>query len=200
MPRLSYLSSIITAMILFLLPAGALPAENRGKLPFEPDEDGVPGFAQFGSGHRVHVTGLTHDERGYPDTTDPEVHEKLVKRLYNKVESKHHEIADYDAVNTEAETVFITYGPCARTVRQVLHDHPDECIGHLNLRIVWPFPEDTMKLFTNAKTFIVPELNLGQMVREVARHTTGEKVVSMPKIGGHIHTPAELYTAVEAEK
>ncbi|MFA5396929.1 MAG: 2-oxoacid:acceptor oxidoreductase subunit alpha [Methanogenium sp.] len=172
----------------------------KGELPFAADDDGVPGFPQFGGGHRVHVTGLTHDERGYPNTTDPDVHEKLVTRLYHKVESKRHEIADYDAVNTEAEVVFVTYGPGARTVRQVLHDHPNECIGHLNLRIVWPFPEDTLKLFSNAKTFIVPELNLGQMAREVARHMSGQKVLSMPKIGGLIHTPAELYAAVEAER
>jgi 2-oxoglutarate/2-oxoacid ferredoxin oxidoreductase subunit alpha len=116
------------------------------------------------------------------------------------VESKRHEIADYDAVNTDAEIVFVTYGPCARTVRQVLHDHPNEEIGHLNLRIVWPFPEDLLKLFSNAKTFIVPELNLGQMAREVARHTTGQEVLSMPKLGGHIHTPAELYAAVEVRQ
>lgn len=167
-----------------------------GMLTYEAEEDMIPGFPTFGKGYRAHVTGLTHNERGYPDATNPELHEALVRRLVDKVESRRNEIADYDVVNPDAETVFITYGPSTRTVRQVLHDHPDENIGHLNLRIVWPFPEDTLKLFRNAKTFIVPELNLGQMAREIQRHVTGQHVLSMGRLGGTIHTPDELYDAV----
>ena len=172
---------------------------EKGTLPFKAGEDGVPGFPEFGTGHRVHVTGLTHDERGYPDTNDPELHSALVRRLVNKVERARHEIADYSVTNTDAETVFITYGPPARAVQQLIHDHPEENVGHLQLRIVWPFPENTLLEFPNAKTFIVPELNLGQIEREIARHTS-VRVVPVSKIGGPIHTPEELYSVLEAEK
>lgn len=166
-----------------------------GMLPFEPEDDMVPGFPVFGKGHRVHVTGLTHDERGYPEATNCKLHSDLVTRLVNKIESKRHEIADYDVINPEAELVFITYGPPGRAVKQLMHDHPDMEIGHLNLRIVWPFPENSLKEFPNASKFIIPELNMGQMAREIQRHTDVE-VESLPKLGGEMHTPDELFDAM----
>ncbi|WOF15461.1 2-oxoacid:acceptor oxidoreductase subunit alpha [Methanoplanus sp. FWC-SCC4] len=168
----------------------------KGRLPFEPEDDMIPGFPVFGEGHRVHVTGLTHDMRGYPDTTNHETHATLVKRLVNKIESKKYEIADYDLVNPEAEVVFVTYGPATRTVRQLMKNRSDLKIGHLNLRMVWPFPEKLLYEFENAKAFIVPEMNLGQISREVERHTD-VRVVSVPKIGGEIHTTEELLKAME---
>lgn len=166
-----------------------------GMLPFEPEDDMIPGFPEFGKGHRVHVTGLTHDERGYPEATNCEIHSELVTRLVEKVESKRHEIADYDVVNPDAEIVFITYGPPGRAVRQIMHDKPGLDVGHLNLRIVWPFPEAVLDEFSNVKTFIVPELNMGQVAREIERHTCAD-VVSIPKLGGEMHTPDELFIAV----
>ena len=171
----------------------------EGRLPFEAGEDGVPGFAPFGSGRAIHVTGLTHDERGYPDTTDPEAHDNLVRRLVAKVESARREIADYEVTNPDAETVFVTYGAPSRTVEQVLHDRPGDSIGHLRLRLVWPFPEFALEEFPNAKVFLMPELNMGQMVREVQRHVD-QPVISIPKIGGELHTPAELVRALEVHR
>ena len=168
---------------------------KEGYLPFQPEDDMIPGFPVFGKGHRVHVTGLTHDQRGYPDATDCELHSELVTRLVEKIESKRHEIADYDVVNPDAEIVFITYGPPGRAVRQLIHDNPDMGIGHLNLRIVWPFPEEVLKSFPNASKFIVPELNMGQIAREIQRHTCVE-VKSLPKLGGEMHTPDELLKAM----
>ncbi|WP_292409207.1 MULTISPECIES: 2-oxoacid:acceptor oxidoreductase subunit alpha [unclassified Methanoculleus] len=171
----------------------------EGSLPFEAGADGVPGFAPFGSGRSVHVTGLTHDERGYPDTTDPEAHAKLVRRLVAKVELARHDIADYEVTNPDAGTVFISYGAPSRAVEQVIHDHPDDTVGHLRLRVVWPFPERALQEFPNADVFLMPELNMGQMVREVQRHVD-RPVVSLPKIGGELHTPAELARALEAHR
>ena len=169
----------------------------NGVLPFHPDEDMVPGFPEFGKGFRVHVTGLTHDERGYPCATNPELHERLVNRLVNKIESARKEIADYEAVNPDAEIVFISYGAPARSVAQVLHDTGRDDIGHLRLRIVWPFPEHALREFPGAKKFIVPELNLGQIAREIERHTS-IPVLQVPRLGGDLHTPDELEALAEA--
>ncbi len=168
-------------------------------LPYEAGEDGIPGFAPFGSGRSVHVTGLTHDERGYPDTTDPEAHDRLVRRLVAKVESARHDIADYEVINPDAERVFVTYGPPSRTVAQVMRDHPDESVGHLRYRVVWPFDESALQEFPDAKVFLMPELNMGQMAREVQRHVD-QPVVPISKIGGELHTPAELLQALEAHR
>jgi len=172
---------------------------KQGDLPFHPGEDLVPGFPRFGSGYKVHVTGLTHDERGYPCTTNPKVHEELVKRLVEKVESKRHEIADYRVTNPDAERVFVTYGSPSRSVEQVIHDNPGEEIGHLRFRVVWPFPEDALREFKDAKAFFVPEQNLGQIAREIERHTS-VPVIRIPRFGGSLHTPEELTSALGAFK
>lgn len=171
----------------------------KGTLPFKPDDDLVPGFPQFGKGHRVHVTGLTHDERGYPCATNPKLHEALVRRLVDKIETARHAIADFDIINPDAEQVFIAYGSPVRTVQQVMHDRPDTNIGFLRLRTVWPFPEYALAEFKNAKRFLMPEQNLGQMAREVERHVR-VPVVSIQKLGGELHTPAELVAALEAHR
>ncbi len=171
----------------------------KGSLPFKPDADLIPGFPQFGKGYGVHVTGLTHDERGYPAATNPQLHEALVRRLVDKIENARHAIADFDIINPDAEQVFIAYGAPVRTVQQVMHDRPDKNIGFLRLRTVWPFPEYALAEFKNVKRFLMPELNLGQMAREVERHVR-VPVVSIQKLGGDLHTPAELVAALEAHR
>lgn len=171
----------------------------KGTLPFKADADLVPGFPQFGKGYGVHVTGLTHDERGYPAATNPKLHEALVRRLVDKIENARHAIADFDIINPDAEQVFIAYGAPVRTVQQVMHDNPDKNIGFLRLRTVWPFPEYALKEFKNVKRFLMPELNLGQMAREVERHVS-VPVVSIQKLGGELTTPAELVAALEANR
>jgi 2-oxoglutarate ferredoxin oxidoreductase subunit alpha len=171
----------------------------KGVLPFKPDNDLIPGFPRFGKGYGVHVTGLTHDERGYPCATNPKLHETLVRRLVDKIESARREIADYDILNPGAEQVFIAYGAPVRTVQQLMHDHPDQNIGFLRLRTVWPFPEYVLGEFKNVRRFLIPELNLGQIAREIERHVK-VPVISLPKLGGDLHTPAELFTALEAQQ
>jgi 2-oxoglutarate ferredoxin oxidoreductase subunit alpha len=172
---------------------------EKGVLPFYPEHDLVPGFATFGKGHGVHVTGLTHDERGYPCATNVRLHHNLVKRLVDKVENARHDVADYEVINPDAEQVFIAYGAPVRAVQQVLHDNPDKNIGFLQIRTVWPFPEFALKEFRNARRFLVPELNFGQMVREIERHAK-VPVVSIPKLGGDLHLPSELAAALGGGK
>jgi 2-oxoglutarate ferredoxin oxidoreductase subunit alpha len=171
---------------------------KEGELPCAPDENGVPGFGTFGMGHNVHITGLTHNEKGYPSTDSAEVHEQMVRRQVRKIEDFKNEIADVDIVNPDAEIVFISYGAPTRTVRQLMVDIPNT-YGHLNLRIVWPFPDETLLAFKNAKAFIVPEMNLGQIAKEV-RQYTNVPIVTVAKLGGALHTTTELLKAVEVAK
>ena len=169
--------------------------KDRFKL-FEPGPNGVAPMPAIGDGYNIHVTGLTHDERGYPVTTNAEAHASLVERLVRKVEGARREIADYEIVNPGAEVVFVCYGAPSRAVAQLVADRPDEEIGVLRLRLVWPFPDHALAEFPDATAFVVPEQNLGQIASEVERHTD-RPVVSAPKIGGELHTPAELGRILE---
>jgi len=169
----------------------------KGTPPFRAGADKIPGFPQFGKGYGVHVTGLTHDERGYPCATNPKLHASLVQRLVDKIEQARDHLADYEILNSGAEQVFVAYGAPVRTVLQVLHDNPGRDIGFLRLRTVWPFPEKALAEFGNARRFLVPELNLGQMAREMERHVD-VPVTSIPRLGGELHTPPELVAALEA--
>jgi len=168
-----------------------------GNPPFKvTDPDLIPGFPTFGTGQHVHVTGLTHDERGYPCATNPNLHMALVKRLVDKIDNARYEMADYDIINPDAEQVFVAYGAPVRTVMQVMHDRKDKNIGFLRIRTVWPFPEKALAEFKNAKRFLIPEMNLGQISREIERHVK-VPVRCIPKLGGELHTPNELVAALE---
>jgi len=164
-------------------------------LPFAPGRDKIPGFAPFGSGRHIPVTGLTHDERGYPDTTNPARHDALVRRLVAKIEDARHEIADYTIVNEDASYIYGCYGAPGRSVREVVERQKIPDTGYLQLRIVWPFPEDLLNRFHNVRAFIVPEMNLGMIAREIERHVK-VPVLSVSKLGGDLHTPEDLVQAV----
>jgi 2-oxoglutarate ferredoxin oxidoreductase subunit alpha len=169
---------------------------KQDMLPFAPEEDLIPGFAPFGTGRRIPVTGLTHNELGYPDATNPKRHEILVGRLVEKVERARHEIADAEIVNHDAEFIFVCYGAPVRTVQEVVHKSATPSTGYLKLKIVWPFPEKLLSRFPNVKAFIVPEMNLGMISREIERYAS-VPVISAGKIGGDLHNPEELIEIVE---
>ena len=162
-----------------------------GVLPFHPEDDLVPGFPEFGKGFGVHVTGLTHDERGYPCATNPKLHEQLVMRLCNKIERPGRRLPT---------TLLQTLKP-KRFLSRMVHlpalwnrssmISGSKKIGHLRLKMVWPFPEHAIAEFPDATRFIIPELNLGQIAREFDRHTR-IPVIQVPKLGGDLHLPAEL--------
>lgn len=170
-------------------------------LPFKPDKDLVPPMANAGDGYRVHFTGLTHDERGYP-IINAEVQEQMVKRLVNKVRVNAAKIIDIQEFNTRnAEVILVAYGISVRAAMRAMinarKNHKLK-VGLIKLNTVWPFPERRIKaLAGKVKGFVVPEINYGQIVLEVERSACGQAEVKLiPHGGGAIHTPAQILEAV----
>jgi 2-oxoglutarate/2-oxoacid ferredoxin oxidoreductase subunit alpha len=168
-------------------------------LPFAPEDNLVPLMTRAGMGHHVHVTGLTHDERGYPAMT-AQAQDKLVNRLSEKIRRARPQLVDVveDQIDG-AEAVVIAYGITSRVVLPAIAAVREKGrrIGLLRLRTVWPFPEARIReLAGQVRTFIVPELNLGQMVREVERCAAGTRVVSVPHAGGTVHNPVKVTEAI----
>ncbi|MBC7221145.1 2-oxoacid:acceptor oxidoreductase subunit alpha [Candidatus Bipolaricaulota bacterium] len=170
-------------------------------IPYQPDPDLVPPMACAGEGYRVHVTGLTHDERGYPDMSDG-AHDRLVRRLAEKVLRCRHEITFYEEVGLDdAEIAIVSYGISARVAHGAIARAREAGIkaGMFRLITAWPFPDERVRaLADQVKGIVVVELNLGQMSREVERAIQGKvPLVGVFHAGGRIHTPDEVLAGIE---
>ena len=161
----------------------------------------VPEMACAGDGYRVHVTGLTHDEHGYPDLS-VESQEKLMRRLIGKIRDNADQIIEVEEENIRgADVVLVTYGIAARTSLRAMElaEKKGIKVGMLRLVTVWPFPlKEVRKIAGDVKGIVVPELNLGQIVREVERAAAGQCPVRLVgHAGGGLHRPEDILTAIE---
>ncbi len=160
----------------------------------------VSPMATAGTGYRIHVTGLTHDERGYP-VMNASAHEWNVTRLINKIRIHRHEIIQVEERNLEdAEIVVVSYGISARTSLWPVEQARQEGIrvGYLRLITVWPFPEERIReLARGIRAFVVPEINMGQIVREVERSAAGQThVLGANRAGGDILEPDHVLNVI----
>jgi 2-oxoglutarate ferredoxin oxidoreductase subunit alpha len=173
-------------------------------MPFMPDEDLVPPMACFGEGYHFHATGLTHDEHGYPQTSSSEVQSRLVNRLCGKIQKNADKIIRVEEVMLDdADVVVVAYGIVARAALSSIRKAREKGIkaGLLRLITLWPFPEKSVvKIAEQAKTIIVPEMNCGQMVREVERAAKETPVVFLSKLGEEPHTPLEILDAIRRSR
>jgi 2-oxoglutarate ferredoxin oxidoreductase subunit alpha len=146
-------------------------------LPFKRDEDLVPRMVDIGDNYRFHVTGLTHDDRGYP-VMNEECQEYTVHSIVRKIRLHADRIAEVQEFLTDdAEVILVTYGATGRFAPQAVKQAREAGIkaGSLKLVTVWPFPEKRIaELARSAKVFVVPEMNYGQIVLEVQRCSFGK--------------------------
>jgi 2-oxoglutarate ferredoxin oxidoreductase subunit alpha len=174
------------------------PAEYK---PFEPAAGSlVPEMVKAGDGYRIHVTGLTHDERGYPAMNVP-AHEKMQNRLCDKIVKNADKIVRFEAKDLDgAEVVVVSYGITSRIAEKAIQAAKDKGVkvGAFRLITAWPFPEKQIaELSRKVKAFVVPELNLGQMVLEVERLAAGRcRTLPVPHVGGTVHNPDVILKAI----
>ena len=168
--------------------------------PYAVGADLVPEMPSAGQGYRIITTGLTHDERGYPVLT-PEVQEKLVSRLSDKITRYRDEIIELEEFHLDdADIAVVTYGissrPAKRAVKLARADGVK--VGMLRLRTLWPFPEERIRdLSKRVKAFVVPEINMGQVSLEVERASCGRAPVRHMGCSGRIHKPEEILKVIE---
>ncbi|MBI4561275.1 MAG: 2-oxoacid:acceptor oxidoreductase subunit alpha [Candidatus Rokubacteria bacterium] len=171
---------------------------GNGFLPFKADDDLIPPMVHAGEGYRVHFTGLTHDERGYPVIT-PDAHDRLVRRLVEKVRHNASRIEEHEEYRLDDACVaVIAYGSTARSARRAAALAREEGIpaGLLRPITLWPFPgERVRELAERVAAFIVPELNLGQLAREVERFTS-RPVLGVNHAGGAMFAPGPILETI----
>ena len=164
--------------------------------PFEDNKSGVPLMATFGNGYRYHITGLTHDEMGFP-TTKPEEVNALMQRLFRKIRQGFDDILLYeDFLMEDAISVIVAYGAMYRTAKTAVLDLRQEGhkVGLLKLTTIWPFPKLAFEnLSDQVEQLFVPEMNMGQLFREVVRVNRGKRLThKINKVTGELMTPAEI--------
>lgn len=167
---------------------------------FEAAADMVPDMAKAGDGYNLLVTGLTHDDRGYP-AMGQAAQEKLVHRLVDKIRKNAAQIVRYEEENTDdADVVVVAYGITSRVARRAIAQAREQGVkvGLLRLIVCWPFPEQRIReLAGRVKSFVVPELNYGQMVLEVERVAAGRaSTILVGHGGGDVHKPEVIAEAI----
>lgn len=165
-------------------------------VPYEGDSRGVPTMAALGEGYRHHVTGLVHDLRGFP-TQRPDEIKAFITRLFRKITQGFHEIQMTKSfMLTDAEVAVIAYGSVARSARRAVREAREKGVkaGLLQLITLFPFPRRSVEnVLGQCRTVLVPEMNMGQISREVKRVNQGDcKVEKYNRVDGDLITPDEI--------
>jgi 2-oxoglutarate ferredoxin oxidoreductase subunit alpha len=177
------------------------PAEGSNRYPYTFEPGQVAPTPALGEGACVHVTGLTHNERGYP-AGDVETQRKLMQHLVQKIRSHRDDLTRVERLHLDdAEVAVVAYGITSRVARHAMGLAREKGIkaGLLRLQVVWPFPEHVIEeLAGQVGAIVVPEINMGQIVREVRQAAQGKcQVISLPHTGGAIHTPEQILQVIE---
>jgi 2-oxoglutarate ferredoxin oxidoreductase subunit alpha len=208
-PVILLLDEIVSHMrenIIIPLP-GEIDIVDREKAPpgepYKPyaEDREVPLFGAFGDGFLYNITGLYHDEMGFP-TTDGEKVEKLLRRLHRKIENHMDEIIITEETDTEdAKLVVVAFGCTCRSARQAVKAARQAGlpVGLLRLGTLWPFPYDIIEMLAGkADTLLVPEMNMGQILGEVEKAVKGRTVVKgINRYDGELITPEEILSRIK---
>ncbi len=165
------------------------------------DDKGLTPLVPFGFGHYYHVTGLFHDQYGFP-TGDPPQVERALDRIHEKLEKYRDEIVLTNYIgHKEPRVVIVAYGCTVRSARAIVKKaywQNRQPIGLLSLQTIWPFPDKEIEaLAKQADVLIVPEMNMGQIVGEVERHAKGQaEIIPVNRYDGEMITPGEIEEAM----
>lgn len=164
----------------------------------------VPAMAPFGCGQRYNITGLIHDETGFPTNSNEEAG-KLMYRLMHKISDNYSKIVTSESLNTDdAETLIVCYGGTMRAAREAMQmaRADGKKVGIFRPVTIWPFPErELVELSKRMRRIVVAEHNYGQIVLEVERLVKGVCPVDfIGKVDGTVITPSEILNKLgEAE-
>ena len=178
--------------------------ETENFLPFEADDDLIPPMVRPGDGHRIHTTGLTHAEDGFP-TQAPAKVDEVMDRLLGKVDHHIDLIESYEEIECkDADILIVAYGISARAGRSAVRQAREKGlkVGLFRPVTLWPFPEKAFqKIASKVSSIIVPEMNAGQLVLEIDRLNPGKAdVISMPRIDGEPIAPVDILDKIASLK
>lgn len=190
---------------------GALKVVDRTKpdvpanwyKPFEITPSFKSPMAAFGDGYRYHVTGLTHNEEGYPTNESKKIHDKLHK-LQNKIMRYLDDICEIETDGMEdAHVAVVAYGSVARAAKQAVNmaRHRRMKVGQVRPITIWPTHDKKYHQIFGSKSLeviIVAELNQGQYVYEIERVAPKHvKIVSLTRFDSELITPEQILDKIK---
>jgi len=192
------------------IPSDLKPVERKAPLaakenykPFAPGPDGLlDGMPAFNEGYKLLIDGQMHREDGNRAAHIPEICAELTERLCRKITDHADKLVDVEKGSLDdAEIVIVCFGSPSRPALRAVKEARDKGIkaGYLKIKTIWPFPDKEIEVLAKtAHTVIVPELNVGRIVNEVSRASSGKlEIISLPKLGGLLHTPGEILAEIE---
>lgn len=173
----------------------------EGYQPYAPDEDLVPNIANFGEGYHIHVTGLIHDETGFPSGS-PKITADSIRRMHEKIARAADEIVEVQTdFLDDAEFAVVAFGGTARTAYESVLDARNRGlkIGFVRLVTIWPFADKIIaQIAQKVRGLLVAELNYGQIIGEVERAAAGQCAVKLcAKYDMTIFEPEEIGAAID---
>lgn len=172
--------------------------------PFEMTNDFISPKIGFGQGYRYHVTGLTHNEMGFPTSNIRTITDKMDK-LKLKITRAVEDICEVEYFYVDdAKHLMIAYGTAARATKEAvlqMRKNRRMKIGMIRLKTIWPFPDHLLEKYIKKAdhTFVV-ELNQGQLIREVERLGNHDKISGINRYDGEMITPAFIASQVREGK
>lgn len=170
---------------------------------YAPTDNLIPAMAPFGEGQRYNITGLLHDESGFP-TNDTKIARELVERILKKIENNYDDIVQVEeTLMDDAEVAVFCFGGTARAAKAAVLEARKKGIkcGMFRPITIWPFADKELeKAMKNVKKIVVAEHNYGQLVNEVRRVVgLDKKIEFIGKVDGTIITPDEILAKIEKE-
>ncbi len=183
------------------------PQPALGEQDFAPYRTGgdarvIPPMARLGDGFRIHIDSNVHNEHGFPATERHDIASALIQRLCNKVKFYADELIVVEEEQLDdADIAIFAFGVSARAALEAveLARAKGLKVGLLKAMTLWPFPEKQVEKWTRqVKAWIVPEMNLGQMVREVSLVVRGRvPVCPLNRADGRVIEPQEILSLIE---
>lgn len=172
------------------------PADTKGFKPFADEA-----FLPFGAGARFHVTGLAHGAEGFAVADEAAARE--LRRMIGKVQNNARELALFDRwMLDDADLAIVSYGISSRPAQSAVEQLRARGVraGLLSLKTLWPFPDHLIdEIADQVDRIVVPEMNMGQLVREIGRSANGRcDVLPVNRVDGHLLTPAQIVDATLA--
>ncbi len=173
------------------------PATYR---PFDSVND-VPLTANYGEGYRFHVTGLNHDETGFP-VLESDVVKRGIDRIFRKIENNLDDILSWEEIGTDTMDVMLvslgTQAQAAKMAQKLLKEEGIKA-GLFRPITVWPFPEKRFaELSKKVKKIVVVEMNKGQIAEELMKFCDcSSEIIPLNEVNMKMISPYEIVKTVK---